>query len=151
MSSSSSSIPISLSLSSTSSLSSSGSSLATAGLLSTTSPPPPTTNINTSSKISPLKGALNRVKNIPSSLKPSNLITSSANRTKSKSPNRLPQPSNLKLKSVPSIDLNNAIGMCSIEINRATGLPYWKAVTRLSFDMDPFVIISFGKKVSSTS
>ncbi|KAA1115026.1 hypothetical protein PGT21_029757 [Puccinia graminis f. sp. tritici] len=150
MSSSSSSIPISLSLSSTSSLSSSSSSLATAGLLSTTSPPPPTTNINTSSKISPLKGALNRVKNIPSSLKPSNLITSSANRTKSKSPNRLPQPSNLKLKSVPSIDLNNAIGMCSIEINRATGLPYWKAVTRLSFDMDPFVIISFGKKIFRT-
>jgi len=40
--------------------------------------------------------------------------------------------------------------MCLIEVNRASGLPYWKAVTRLSFDMDPFVIISFGKKIFRT-
>ncbi|KAA1106056.1 hypothetical protein PGT21_027760 [Puccinia graminis f. sp. tritici] len=59
---------------------------------------------------------------------------------------RLPQLSSLEVKSVPSIDLNNAIGRCSIKINWANGLPYWKAVTRLSFNMDPFFIISFGKK-----
>lgn len=44
----------------------------------------------------------------------------------------------------------NHIGLCSIQVNRASGLPYWKAVTRLSFDMDPFVIISFGQKIFRT-
>ncbi|KNZ57843.1 phosphatidylserine decarboxylase [Puccinia sorghi] len=96
-------------------------------------------------KISPLKGAFNRVKSIPSSLKPSNLAV----RTKSKSPNQL-QPA-AKPKTTPnSLGVNNGVGMCLIEVNRASGLPYWKAVTRLSFDMDPFVIISFGKKIFRT-
>ncbi|OAV91156.1 hypothetical protein PTTG_08236 [Puccinia triticina 1-1 BBBD Race 1] len=90
--------------------------------------------------ISPLKGALSRVKNIPSALKPSSLSPARP-RPKSKSPSRSPSASG---------ELSNAVGMCSLEVNRAAGLPYWKAVTRLSFDMDPFVIISFGKKIFRT-
>ncbi|PLW06798.1 hypothetical protein PCANC_19780 [Puccinia coronata f. sp. avenae] len=98
-------------------------------------------------KLSPLKGAFNRVKSIPSSLKPSSLSV----RTKSKSPNRLQPAAQIKQNNNTSLQFNNnPVGMCLIEINRASGLPYWKAVTRLSFDMDPFVIISFGKKIFRT-
>lgn len=32
----------------------------------------------------------------------------------------------------------------------ATDLPRWKDATRLTFDMDPFVVLSFGKKVFRT-
>ncbi|POV99013.1 hypothetical protein PSHT_13728 [Puccinia striiformis] len=113
---------------------------------SSSSPSPPSPTLT---KISTLKGALNRVKSIPSSLKPSNL----ASRSKSKSPNRLSPTQKVPKPSSPVSDhFNhpNGLGLCSIEINRATGLPYWKAVTRLSFDMDPFVIISFGKKIFRT-
>lgn len=42
---------------------------------------------------------------------------------------------------------DDILGICFVEIERASGLPYWKNVTRTGFDMDPFVIISFGEKV----
>ncbi|CAH7667916.1 phosphatidylserine decarboxylase [Phakopsora pachyrhizi] len=46
--------------------------------------------------------------------------------------------------------VGDVVGLCFIEVNRASGLPYWKAVTRIGFDMDPFVIISFGEKIFRT-
>lgn len=45
---------------------------------------------------------------------------------------------------------DDVMGICFIELDRASGLPYWKAVTRIGFDMDPFVIISFGEKIFRT-
>ncbi|MBW0462011.1 hypothetical protein O181_001726 [Austropuccinia psidii MF-1] len=62
---------------------------------------------------------------------------------------------NRKSKSNPTSSIiikpaDDIIGLCYIEVNRAAGLPYWKAVTRISFDMDPFTIISFGHKIFRT-
>ena len=45
---------------------------------------------------------------------------------------------------------NDILGMCFIEIQSATHLPRWRNMTGLSFDMDPFVVIAFGKKVFRT-
>ncbi|KAG0149420.1 hypothetical protein CROQUDRAFT_74277 [Cronartium quercuum f. sp. fusiforme G11] len=45
---------------------------------------------------------------------------------------------------------DDVIGICFVEIDRAIGLPYRKSVTRIGFDMDPFVIISFGEKIFRT-
>ena len=50
--------------------------------------------------------------------------------------------------SLPSDDI---LGMCFVEIVGASDLPKWKNMTRLSFDMDPFVIIAFGHKIFRTS
>ncbi|EGG11740.1 uncharacterized protein MELLADRAFT_46768 [Melampsora larici-populina 98AG31] len=45
---------------------------------------------------------------------------------------------------------DDVMGICFIELDKAIGLPYWKSVTRIGFDMDPFVIISFGEKIFRT-
>ncbi|KAG6838632.1 hypothetical protein C0991_010087, partial [Blastosporella zonata] len=42
---------------------------------------------------------------------------------------------------------NNILGIVMLEIERAEDLPRLKNMTRTSFDMDPFAVISFGKKV----
>ncbi|GJE89731.1 phosphatidylserine decarboxylase-like protein [Phanerochaete sordida] len=47
----------------------------------------------------------------------------------------------------PSHDI---IGIVMLEIEKATDLPKLKNMTRTGWDMDPFVVISFGKKVFRT-
>ena len=46
---------------------------------------------------------------------------------------------------------DDILGLCFVEIHSANDLPRWKNMTRLSFDMDPFVVVSFGHKVFRTS
>ncbi|KAH0584865.1 hypothetical protein H2248_008143 [Termitomyces sp. 'cryptogamus'] len=45
---------------------------------------------------------------------------------------------------------NDIIGIVMLEVLKAEDLPRLKNMTRTSFDMDPFVVISFGKKVFRT-
>ncbi|KAJ7737768.1 phosphatidylserine decarboxylase-domain-containing protein [Mycena maculata] len=45
---------------------------------------------------------------------------------------------------------NDIVGIVMLEIEGAVDLPRLKNMTRTSFDMDPFVVISFGKKVFRT-
>ncbi|KAF7296465.1 Phosphatidylserine decarboxylase proenzyme 2 [Mycena chlorophos] len=45
---------------------------------------------------------------------------------------------------------NDIVGIVMLEIASATDLPRLKNMTRTGFDMDPFVVISFGKKVFRT-
>ncbi|KAJ7243915.1 phosphatidylserine decarboxylase-domain-containing protein [Mycena haematopus] len=45
---------------------------------------------------------------------------------------------------------NDIVGIVMLEIAGAEDLPRLKNMTRTSFDMDPFVVISFGKKVFRT-
>ncbi|KAJ7472559.1 phosphatidylserine decarboxylase-domain-containing protein [Mycena latifolia] len=45
---------------------------------------------------------------------------------------------------------NDIVGIVMLEIASAVDLPRLKNMTRTSFDMDPFVVISFGKKVFRT-
>ncbi|KAJ7173707.1 phosphatidylserine decarboxylase-domain-containing protein [Mycena filopes] len=45
---------------------------------------------------------------------------------------------------------NDIVGIVMLEIAGAVDLPRLKNMTRTSFDMDPFVVISFGKKVFRT-
>ncbi|KAG6896379.1 hypothetical protein C0992_008699 [Termitomyces sp. T32_za158] len=45
---------------------------------------------------------------------------------------------------------NDIMGIVMLEVLRAQDLPRLKNMTRTSFDMDPFVVISFGKKVFRT-
>ncbi|KAJ7111800.1 phosphatidylserine decarboxylase-domain-containing protein [Mycena epipterygia] len=45
---------------------------------------------------------------------------------------------------------NDIVGIVMLEIGGAVDLPRLKNMTRTSFDMDPFVVISFGKKVFRT-
>ncbi|EKM58743.1 uncharacterized protein PHACADRAFT_253246 [Phanerochaete carnosa HHB-10118-sp] len=45
---------------------------------------------------------------------------------------------------------NDIIGIVLLEIKGATDLPKLKNMTRTGWDMDPFVVISFGKKVFRT-
>ncbi|RHZ44097.1 hypothetical protein Glove_759g11 [Diversispora epigaea] len=46
--------------------------------------------------------------------------------------------------------LNEVIGVIFLEIVKATDLPPEKDVTKLGFDMDPFVVVSFSKKTFRT-
>ncbi|KAG6887647.1 hypothetical protein C0995_013752 [Termitomyces sp. Mi166 len=45
---------------------------------------------------------------------------------------------------------NDILGIVMLEVVKAEDLPRLKNMTRTSFDMDPFVVISFGKKVFRT-
>ncbi|KAF9220448.1 hypothetical protein BS17DRAFT_797725 [Gyrodon lividus] len=45
---------------------------------------------------------------------------------------------------------NDTVGIVMLEIQGATDLPRLKNMTRTGWDMDPFVVISFGKKVFRT-
>ncbi|KAJ6608038.1 phosphatidylserine decarboxylase-domain-containing protein [Mycena sp. CBHHK59/15] len=45
---------------------------------------------------------------------------------------------------------NDIVGIVMLEIGGAVDLPRLRNMTRTSFDMDPFVVISFGKKVFRT-
>ncbi|KAH8824331.1 phosphatidylserine decarboxylase-domain-containing protein [Flagelloscypha sp. PMI_526] len=45
---------------------------------------------------------------------------------------------------------NDIVGICMLEIVSAEDLPRLKNMTRTGWDMDPFVVISFGKKVFRT-
>ncbi|KZT23286.1 hypothetical protein NEOLEDRAFT_1180161 [Neolentinus lepideus HHB14362 ss-1] len=45
---------------------------------------------------------------------------------------------------------NDIVGIVMLEIQSATDLPRLKNMTRTGWDMDPFVVISFGKKVFRT-
>lgn len=45
---------------------------------------------------------------------------------------------------------SDVVGVLFLEINRITDLPPEKNMTRTSFDMDPFVVISLGKKTYRT-
>lgn len=45
---------------------------------------------------------------------------------------------------------NDIVGIVMLEIHGATDLPKLKNMTRTGWDMDPFVVISFGKKVFRT-
>ncbi|KAI0311126.1 phosphatidylserine decarboxylase-domain-containing protein [Amylostereum chailletii] len=45
---------------------------------------------------------------------------------------------------------NDVVGIVMLEIEGATDLPKLKNMTRTGWDMDPFVVISFGKKVFRT-
>ncbi|KAG6332884.1 hypothetical protein ID866_6202, partial [Astraeus odoratus] len=45
---------------------------------------------------------------------------------------------------------NDIVGIVMLEIKGATDLPKLKNMTRTGWDMDPFVVISFGKKVFRT-
>lgn len=49
-----------------------------------------------------------------------------------------------------SLSGNDILGICFLEVKNAKNLPRWKNVARVSFDMDPFVIVSFGQKVFRT-
>ncbi|KDN39916.1 hypothetical protein K437DRAFT_258852 [Tilletiaria anomala UBC 951] len=42
------------------------------------------------------------------------------------------------------------IGIVMMEVQGAHNLPLWKNVTKISFDMDPFAIVSFGQKIFRT-
>ncbi|AOA63889.1 Phosphatidylserine decarboxylase [Komagataella phaffii] len=46
---------------------------------------------------------------------------------------------------------NDVLGILFIEILSVTDLPPYKSFTRATFDMDPFVVISFGKRTYRTS
>lgn len=46
---------------------------------------------------------------------------------------------------------NTVIGVITLNIEEAEGLPPFKGFMNKSFDMDPFVVISFGKKTFRTS
>lgn len=52
----------------------------------------------------------------------------------------------------PSIDFKNSgvEGFVFLKIISATSLPKFKNATKTGFDMDPFVVISYGKKVAKT-
>ncbi|KAF7361137.1 Phosphatidylserine decarboxylase proenzyme 2 [Mycena sanguinolenta] len=50
----------------------------------------------------------------------------------------------------PGVRDNDIVGIVMLEIAGAEDLPRLKNMTRTSFDMDPFVVISFGKKVFRT-
>ncbi|CAK5268726.1 unnamed protein product [Mycena citricolor] len=50
----------------------------------------------------------------------------------------------------PSESPSDIVGIVMLEIVKAEDLPRLKNMTRTSFDMDPFVVISFGKKVFRT-
>ncbi|KAJ6452244.1 phosphatidylserine decarboxylase-domain-containing protein [Mycena sanguinolenta] len=52
--------------------------------------------------------------------------------------------------SAPGVRDNDIVGIVMLEIAGAEDLPRLKNMTRTSFDMDPFVVISFGKKVFRT-
>ncbi|KAN0126296.1 Phosphatidylserine decarboxylase domain containing protein [Lactarius tabidus] len=45
---------------------------------------------------------------------------------------------------------NDIVGIVMLEIHGATDLPRWRNMTRTGWDMDPFVVVSFGKKVFRT-
>ncbi|KAG6909544.1 hypothetical protein DXG01_016937 [Tephrocybe rancida] len=45
---------------------------------------------------------------------------------------------------------NDIVGIVMLEVVRAEDLPRLKNMTRTSFDMDPFIVLSFGKKVFRT-
>ncbi|EIN06937.1 hypothetical protein PUNSTDRAFT_70671 [Punctularia strigosozonata HHB-11173 SS5] len=45
---------------------------------------------------------------------------------------------------------NDIVGIVTLDIQGATDLPRLKNITRTGWDMDPFVVISFGKKVFRT-
>ncbi|KAG8938077.1 hypothetical protein FRC00_005338 [Tulasnella sp. 408] len=45
---------------------------------------------------------------------------------------------------------NDIVGMVMLEIQGAEHLPKWRNVAGTSFDMDPFCVVSFGKKTFST-
>ena len=47
-------------------------------------------------------------------------------------------------------DKNNILGLVLLEVREASDLPRMKNMTRTGWDMDPFVVISFGKKVFRT-
>ncbi|KAI9094104.1 phosphatidylserine decarboxylase-domain-containing protein [Phlyctochytrium arcticum] len=49
-----------------------------------------------------------------------------------------------------AVDHNAQMGLLTIDIIGATNLPYETNVTRTSFDCDPFVVISYGRKISRT-
>ncbi|CAG8474160.1 3475_t:CDS:10 [Diversispora eburnea] len=54
-------------------------------------------------------------------------------------------------KKSPSIaKLNEVIGVIFLEVVKAKDLPPEKDVTKLGFDMDPFVVVSFSKKTFRT-
>ncbi|KAH9031591.1 phosphatidylserine decarboxylase-domain-containing protein [Lactarius deliciosus] len=45
---------------------------------------------------------------------------------------------------------NDVVGIVMLEIQGASDLPRWRNMTRTGWDMDPFVVVSFGKKVFRT-
>ncbi|KAG8937985.1 hypothetical protein FRC00_006318 [Tulasnella sp. 408] len=45
---------------------------------------------------------------------------------------------------------NDIVGMVMLEIHGAEGLPNWRNAAGTSFDMDPFCVVSLGKKTFST-
>ncbi|KAG8879321.1 hypothetical protein FRB98_005717 [Tulasnella sp. 332] len=47
-------------------------------------------------------------------------------------------------------NMNDTVGIVMLEVNRAEDLPKLKNMTRTGWDMDPFCVISFGKKVFRT-
>ncbi|KAG9039968.1 hypothetical protein FRB95_004440 [Tulasnella sp. JGI-2019a] len=47
-------------------------------------------------------------------------------------------------------DKNDIVGIVMLEVNRAEDLPRLRNMTRTGWDMDPFCVISFGKKVFRT-
>lgn len=66
---------------------------------------------------------------------------------------RLINPTRLGRRKTRSYNFNSSetsYGLVQIEIKSARNLPVWSNTLRTSFDMDPFVVISFGKKVFRT-
>jgi len=55
-----------------------------------------------------------------------------------------------KLKAYEFSNTSDVAGVLFLEINRITDLPPEKNVTRTSFDMDPFVVASLGRKTYRT-
>lgn len=58
-----------------------------------------------------------------------------------------------KLKALEKFEVKNrkVLGVLFLEIVSCTDLPPLKNMTRTSFDMDPFVVVTFGKKTFRTS
>ncbi|KAL4264791.1 Phosphatidylserine decarboxylase proenzyme 2 [Pleurotus pulmonarius] len=138
-----------------------------AGLSKTPMPPPTATPVPTTAKSS---GFIPKMKfrrassNVTSSTVTASTPTASTPSTPSAT---TPSSSNLDVGAAPSGKKkrfrknkthgeyyfgasNDIVGIVMLEIHGADDLPRLKNMTRTGWDMDPFVVISFGKKVFRT-
>lgn len=60
---------------------------------------------------------------------------------------RLRRKRNFSFHAALGLDV---LGIVMIEVDSARNLPHWKNVTKTSFDMDPFAIVSFNRKIFRT-
>ncbi|KAG8892850.1 hypothetical protein FRC01_013917, partial [Tulasnella sp. 417] len=84
------------------------------------------------------------------SLGPNPLESTQGSRFTSRADKRKSPLTNIHESDVNSSPNSDIVGIVMLEIQGAEGLPRWKNAIGIGMDMDPFCVISFGKKSFST-